>query len=267
MARESRGLAALGGLAEAGGLGPEQPVAVDRGDQRLGVELARRGDQADLELPGAPALANHEVAQEALLVAPVPGAEALVAAEGEHLLAHRVAALGGQHAIGDRLDPVEAPGCVEAAHQLAAVAGPERVLELVAVAPLLDGAGRSAPARSPRGGRSAQRVADLLVLDLELALVGQHLPRRAGMVGDGRDAIGRGLEDLDRARLGVGALGLADDRAHAVARHGAGDEHDVAVAAGDAVAAVGERVDGELELIAARGAGRGCRGGGHGVSG
>ena len=30
----------------------------------------------------------------------------------------------------------------------------------------------------------AQRVVDLRVLDLELALVGQHLPRRAGVVGD-----------------------------------------------------------------------------------
>ena len=29
-----------------------------------------------------------------------------------------------------------------------------------------------------------QRVVDLLGLDLELALVGEHLPRRAGVVGD-----------------------------------------------------------------------------------
>ncbi len=66
-------------------------------------------------------------------------------------------------------------------------------------------------------------------LDLELALVGEHLPRRARVVGDRRDAVGGGLEDLDRAGLGVGALGLADDGAHAVARQAAGDEHDVAV--------------------------------------
>ena len=40
----------------------------------------------------------------------------------------------------------------------------------------------------------AQRLADLGLLDLELARVGQHLPRRAGVVGDGREALGAGLE-------------------------------------------------------------------------
>ena len=73
---------------------------------------------------------------------------------------------------------------------------------------------------------------------------------------------GDGLEHLDRARLGVGALALADHRAHAVAGHGAGDEDDVAVAARDAVAAVGERVDRQLELVAARD-GRVCVGACH----
>ena len=75
------------------------------------------------------------------------------------------------------------------------------------------------------------------------------------MVGARRDPVRRRLDDLDRARLGVRALGLADDRADAVAGHGAGDEHDVAVVARDAVAAVGERVDRQLELVAARRAG------------
>ena len=51
------------------------------------------------------------------------------------------------------------------------------------------------------------------------------------MVGArGAIAVGRGREDLDRARLGVGALGLADHGAHAVAGQRAGDEDDVAVA-------------------------------------
>jgi hypothetical protein len=108
-----------------------------------------------------------------------------------------------------------------------------------------------------------QRLLDLRGLDLELALVGQHLPRRARVVGDLRQAVGRGLEDLDRARLGVGALGLADDRAHPIAGQRARHEDDVAVAARDAVAAVGERIDGQVELVAAARAGGGWGGGGH----
>ena len=99
-----------------------------------------------------------------------------------------------------------------------------------------------------------QRVAHLLVLDRELALVGQHLPRRAGMVGERRDALGARLEHLERARLGVAALALRDDRAHEVAGDGARDEDDVALEAGDAVAAVGEGLDAQVELRALLGA-------------
>ena len=75
------------------------------------------------------------------------------------------------------------------------------------------------------------------------------------MVGHRRDPVGAGLEDLHRARLGVGPLALADDRAHAVAGNGAGDEHHVAVDARHAGAAEGERVDRQLELVAALGPG------------
>ena len=76
------------------------------------------------------------------------------------------------------------------------------------------------------------------------------------MIGDRRDAVRAGLEDLDRARLRVGPLALADHRPHAVAGHGAGDEHDVAVGARDARAAEGERVDRQLQLVAALRPGR-----------
>ena len=230
-----------------------RPSASIRVDQRVRVELAGRRDEPHLQLAGATALAHDEVAQEALLRAAVPGAEALAAHLGQRLLAHRVGALGGELAVVHGDDLVPAAGGVEAAHQLAALAGAERVLELVAVAPLLDrGHDRlELVALEPPDPR--QRVLDLLLLDLELARVGQHLPRRAGVVGDGRDAVGRRLEQLDRARLGVPS-GLADLRADAVAGHGAGDEDDVAVlAARDAVAAVGEAVDGELEDVPAAG--------------
>jgi hypothetical protein len=71
------------------------------------------------------------------------------------------------------------------------------------------------------------------------------------MVGDRGHALGGGLDDLDRARLRVGLLGLADLGAHAVAFNGAGHEHDVALETGHAVAAVGQRIDCELQHVAA----------------
>ena len=73
----------------------------------------------------------------AALVAPVPRRQPLGAGERQHLLAHHVAALGRKLAVGHRDDVVPAPRRVEAEHQLAVLAGPEGVLELVAVAPLL----------------------------------------------------------------------------------------------------------------------------------
>jgi hypothetical protein len=81
------------------------------------------------------------------------------------------------------------------------------------------------------------------------------------MVGERGDAIGPGLEQLDRACLGEGLLALGDDRAHAVAGDGVAHEDHVAVQARDAGAPVGEGVDGQLELLAALGARR--RGGVH----
>ena len=107
---------------------------------------------------------------------------------------------------------------------------PKEVLELVAVAPRLGRGDHRLELEALEPADAGQRLGDLLLLDLELALVGQHLPRRPGVVGDGRDAVRRGLEYVDRARLGVGALGLGDHRAHAVAGQAAGDEDDVAAA-------------------------------------
>ena len=157
------------------------------------------------------------------------------------------------------------PGAWKPQISVPSVAGPERVLELVAIAPLLDGRDDVVELEALEAADPRQRVAHLLVLDLELALVGQHLPRRAGMVGERRDALGAGLEHLERARLGVGALALRDDRADEVAGDRAGDEDDVALQARDAVAAVGECVDAQVELGAAFGAREG--GGFHGPPG
>ena len=144
-----------------------------------------RGDEPDLQLAGAAALADDEVAQQAALVAAVPGAAAPARAPTPSTCSR--AALPRSEASRqsvDRHDLVEAAGRVEAAHELAVRAGAERVLELVAVAPLLDGGHDRVLLEPVELADPAQRVADLLGLDLELALVGEHLPRRAGMVGD-----------------------------------------------------------------------------------
>src|SRR5262249_38586490 len=90
-------------------------------------------------------------------------------------------------------------------------------------------------------------------LDLQLARVGQHLPGDAGVARHGCDPLGARLEQLERAGVRVAALALVHERAHPVAGDRVGDEHDVAVLAepGDALAAVGERVDLELQRLAA----------------
>ena len=87
------------------------------------------------------------------------------------------------------------------------------------------------------------------------------------MVGQRRDPLGAGLEHLQRARVRVAALALVDDGAHAVPGDRARDEDDVAArgragrslaARGihaaqprDPLAAEGERVDPQLQLVAA----------------
>ena len=138
--------------------------------------------------------------------------------------------------------------------------GSKRVLELVAVAPLLECRDDRLQLEAVKLADPAQRVFDLGALDLELAFVGQHLPGGTGVISLRRDALGAGLDDLDRARLGVRALGLPDQRADAVAGHGARDEHDVTVEASNAGAAVRQRVDGQLELVTASRAGAGLGG-------
>ena len=69
---------------------------------------------------------------------------------------------------------------------------------------------------------------DLRLLLLELALVGEHLPGRARVRRARLDAVGARLEQLDRVGLGNERFDFVDARAHAVARHAAAHEHDVA---------------------------------------
>ena len=78
------------------------------------------------------------------------------------------------------------------------------------------------------------------------------------MHAGGLDAVGARLEHFDGDRLGVASLHLGDARSNGVAREAAPDEDDEAVQPRDAVAAVGERIDPELELLV-QGDGRGHR--------
>src|SRR6185437_8337062 len=85
-----------------------------------------------------PALADDEVAQEALTAAPVIRGQPLAAAPLHDPVAGGVAGLRGQLAVGDIENLVPAAGGVEAAHERTAALGAERRRELVAVAPGLD---------------------------------------------------------------------------------------------------------------------------------
>ncbi len=140
----------------------------------------------------------------------------------------------------------------------------EGVLELVAVAPLLDGRHDVLELIALQPPDPPQRIVDLGALDLELSLVGKHLPGNARMVGHGLDPLGARLEHLQRARVRIVALALVHHRAHAVAGDRARHEHHIPALAQprDPLTAEGERLDLKLEHIAALGARRGVRPGG-----
>ena len=139
---------------------PSQSTAPARA---VGVERPGRGDEPHLDLAGAPPLAHDEVAQEALVRAAVLGGQALGAAPVEHLLAHARSPrseASRQSSTGSMRS--QRPGRVEAAHQLAVAVGAERVLELVAVAPLLDGRHDRLEREAVEPADPPQRVVDLL---------------------------------------------------------------------------------------------------------
>ena len=93
---------------------------------------------------------------------------------------------------------------------------------------------------------------------LQLALVAEALPRRAGtavpiVVAADRHPVGARLDHLDRARVGEVALGLGHLRNHGVAGEAALDEYDVALPARQARTALCDALDAQLEPIAAAG--------------
>ena len=145
------------------------------------AKLRRRGDQPGLELPGAAALADDEVAQHAgcgragrRRGCPRARAHSRTSLRAA-LLRSEASRQSSTSTISAQLPRRWKPSAS------AAVALAERVLELVAVAPLLERRARSARARSRRGrrgGAAPRRPAS--AFSVELALVGQPLPRRAG---------------------------------------------------------------------------------------
>ena len=124
----------------------------------------------------------------------------------------------------------------------------------------------SNPSRPPRR-TSASFTWDCLWLELLLVRRGTARVRRGRARRRGRSAAGTRSGEagarLRRRGLGVAALGLGHLRRDPVAGQGSGDEDDVAVAARDALAAVGQGLDVEGELLAAPRAlgarGRGAR--------
>ena len=155
--------------------------ALDHGveiDRRPG-DLRRRGNEAGLDLARSSALADDEVSQHTVAVAPVVRWDARAARPRARLVARCVVGLGRELAVLRVDHHVPAPTGVEAERELA-VAITERVLELVAIAPLLDrGLGRL-DSKPVEVADAAKGVDDLLVLVSELALIRKRLPRRAG---------------------------------------------------------------------------------------
>jgi hypothetical protein len=128
---------------------------------------------------------------------------------------------------------------VKAEHELPTRRLAERVLELVSVMPPLDSREDRLHRRSVEAAEPLQCVHHLGLLLLELALVRQHLPRRARVRRARLDPVGRRLDQLRYAGLAIAPLALEDARTYAVAGDRTLHEQDVAAGARDAAAAVG----------------------------
>src|SRR5581483_1203480 len=218
--------------------------------------LPRRGHELNERLPRVAPLAHDEVAEVAAAVGLRVRLEALLPRPRAHGATDAVAEVGGEPAPLDVEDFVPAAGAVESERRPVGCAR-ERVLELVAVVEDPGLAGDDGGERRLGDAADAlQRVAHLLVLLLQLLLVREILEAAApagGEVRTGRvDVVRAGVHDPGREGLGVAALDLGDPRADTVARQPAADEDDIAVDPRDAVTAVGERLDVELELLVLR---------------
>jgi hypothetical protein len=130
----------------------------------------------------------------------------------------------------------------------------ERVLELVPVVELLHGREDRLERRLGDPPDPPQRVTDLRLFRRDLGLVAEILEAaapapRVVVLARRVDALGAGHQHLRRGCLGEPALHLRHLGANGVPGQPAADEDDEAVQPGHAVAAVGERVDRELEVV------------------
>ena len=113
------------------------------------------GDQAHLELAGPPRLAHDEVAQKALVRAPIKRLEPLRAAPFQHVAAGRVAGLGGEQAVVERDDLLPRAGGVEAADERTVRAAARTSIRACCGSATAARRRRSDRAQSRRAGRSA----------------------------------------------------------------------------------------------------------------
>ena len=165
-------LAAAGGLGHALGARPQERVGGRRRGQLVDAELgARARDDARLHLPGAAPLAHDEVAEQAGL----DSRSHAVRPSSRHqaLTASRTSSMRSEARMSCSTSSIRSqrPGAVEAEHELALLVLAERVLELVAVAELLHGGHDRLDRRALEAADALERVADLRLLLLELALV------------------------------------------------------------------------------------------------
>ena len=138
-----------------GGLRPEQALAVDGRLERVRVDRAGRGDEADLQLARArgPRGRRGCAAGRAGRGGPRPaGPCSRAQASTCSRAALERSETSRQSVIGTISS--KRPGAWKPHTSVAVRAGAERVLDLVAVAPLLAPRARSGPARSPRACRS-----------------------------------------------------------------------------------------------------------------
>jgi hypothetical protein len=222
-------------------------------DQVVAIELLALGcHELDERLARVAAFPDDEVAQVAGLLGLVVGREALLARPVTHGIADRVAEVGGQPALLDLEHLVPAAGAVQAEGRPGGRRG-ERVLHLVAVVEDVVGRDDLLERRVVDAADPAQRLAHLRGLGGDLDRVVEILEAAAAagrIVRAGSlDVVRPGRQHLGRECLGEAALDLRHACAHPVAGQAAAHEDDEAVEPGDAVAAVGERLDVELELL------------------
>jgi hypothetical protein len=196
------------------------------------------------------------VAQVAGLLGLVVALEPLLARPVADRVSDRVAGVGGEPALLDVEHLVPAAGAVQAEHG----AGRERVLHLVAVVEDVLGRDDRLERRLVEAADAPQRLAHLRLLRLDLYGVVEVLEAAAAagrvVLARSDDPVRARRQHLGRECLGEAALDLCHTRAHPVARQPAPHEDDEPIVARDAVPAVGERLDVELELLVS-GNGRG----------